>query len=102
MIWTALLVALGLVLLPLSLDSWFHDRERFELRRTVYATPRQRWLMDNRNAGRFGSLALVFIAAVGLPTDYVQNLPTLAAVLCVVGVVGFLSFMAFQVLPHLF
>jgi len=31
MIWTNLLLALGLGLLPIYLDTWFHDRERYEL-----------------------------------------------------------------------
>jgi len=46
MIWTNLLLALGLGLLPIYLDTWFHDRERYELRKAVSASPWQRWMMN--------------------------------------------------------
>ena len=102
MIWTNLLLALGLGLLPIYLDTWFHDRERYELRKAVSASPWQRWMMNKRSAGRYGSLGLLFVAAVSIRTDYVQGFPALTAVLCVLGVMAFLAFMAFQILPHTF
>ena len=100
MVLTDLLFALCLGFLPFYLDNWFHDRQSFELRRAVYATRWQRWMMDNRNAGRFGSLAFMFAAAVILRTDYVQTLPILTVGIWIVAIASFLSFMAFQILPH--
>lgn len=98
--WLLPLVALSL--LPVYLDSWFHDRERFELRKSVYATGWQRWMMNCRNLGRYASLGLLFLAWAGLSTEYVQLHPTLAAVLWALAVASLLSFMAFQILPHTF
>jgi hypothetical protein len=100
--WLTLLLALGLGLLPICLDNWVHDRERFELRKAVYATGWQRWVMNNRNVGRYASLGLLFVGWVGLSTDHAQSLPALTALLWVVIVASFLSFMAFQILPHTF
>ena len=100
--WLTLLLAVGLGLLPIYLDNWFYDRERFELRKSVYAAGWQRWMMNSRNLGRYGSLGLLFAAWVCLSTDYAQALPALTALLWVLVVVGFLSFIAFQILPHTF
>jgi hypothetical protein len=100
--WLILLLALGLGLLPIYLDNWFHDRERFELRKSVYATGWQRWMMNSRNVGRYASLGLLLAAWVCLSTDYAQSNPALTALLWGLIAVSFLTFMAFQILPHTF
>lgn len=92
----------ALALIPIYLDNWFHDRKTFELRKAVYATGWQRWMMNSRNAGRYSSLGVLFVAWACLSTNYVQSLPTLTVFLWLLAVLSFLSFLAFQILPHTF
>jgi hypothetical protein len=98
----SLLLLVGLVLLPFYLDNWFHNREQFELRKAVYASNWQRWMMNNRNLARYGSMVFLWLAMVGLSGQYVQFSAAATALLWALGAVSFLTFMAFQVLPHTF
>jgi len=100
MLWLLLLAALAL--LPFYLDNWFHDRERFELRKAVYVSGWQKWMMENRNIGRFGSIAALYLAMASLSAGFFQTNSTLTMLIYILGAASFLSFLAFQILTHLF
>lgn len=96
----ALLFA-GLAILPLYLDSWFMDRDEFEMRKAVYAKKRwQVFIINNRNPGRYASLALLFTIAIVSRLDFVRTSDVLVFMVSVLAAVCFASFLVFQ-LSHL-